>query len=645
MKPATSTSQLLLADDHLVADFPYDPNQVREIKQIDGAKWDKAARVWRIPISSIDKTRTFAQRHHFWIEPDVLRFDLTTPNHDATARLDQNTIVISFPYDPVKVQAIKRFIPGAFFDTKKKVWKAPLTSTGEVLEWSVKFGIVVEPEVLVAHRVQSETTTALFEASRSVEDQVEIPTFVGTLRPYQHAGVAYALKSRRCFIADDMGTGKTAMSLATLEAADAWPAVVVCPASLTLNWEAECNRWLPHRTVSVVRGRKEFVEPADLIVVGWANVATWVEQLKGARGYVWDESHYAKSADTQRTKAAVKISKSCPADGVVLCLTGTPITNRPVEYASQLEILGRLGEFGGRMNFWMRYCGAFKDRWGRWHTDGATNLEELNDKLRASCYIRRTKDQVLKDLPALLHNRLLVIPDPKVMVEYAKAEADIARYLADRAAEIAREIGSNPKSAAVMARMKAESAEHLVRISTLRRLAAQAKMPAVTEWVETVLAGGNKVVLAAHHRDVVTDLANRFGGLKIQGGQDINEIEEMKSRFQTDPAASVITLSIQAAKTGHTLTAAQDIGFVELPFTPADLDQTAARLHRIGQTGVVTAHFLLAAGTIDTYIWDMIESKRAVVNAATDGGIIDSTESLAASLTAHYTQLGLDHFT
>mgnify|MGYP003327454191 CR=1 FL=1 len=644
MRNDVATSQLLLGDDHLILDFPYDPEQVKEIKQIEGAKWDKAAKVWRVPMPSIEAARRFGQRHQFWIDPEVLRFDLTTPKIDAIARLDQQHIAITFPYDPVKVQAIKRFVPGAFFDNKAKCWKVPRSSSGEALEWCVKFGIVVEPEVLSMHRQHTETTSALVDASRSVEDHVDIPTFNGTLRPYQHAGVAYALTARRCFIADDMGTGKTAMSLATLEAADAWPAVVVCPATLTLNWEAECNKWLPHRTVSVVRNRKEMPEPADLIVVGWSNITVWEDLLKKFNGYVFDESHYAKSHTAQRTKSAIKIAKTVTADGVVLCLTGTPITNRPAEYASQLEILGKLNEFGGRINFWTRYCGAFKDRWGQWHTDGASNLTELNDRLRASCYIRRTKDQVLKDLPPMLENRILVEPDPKVMVEYRKAEADIAKFLAERAAEIARELGANPKSAAVMARIKAESAEHLVRIATLRQLAAQAKMKAVTEWVETLLDAGNKVVLAAHHRDVVSELASRFGGLKIQGGQDIDEIEDMKSRFQNNPAAKVITLSIQAAKTGHTLTAAQDIGFVELPFTPADLDQTSARLHRIGQQGVVTSHILLAAGTIDTYIWDLIQSKRSVVNAATDGGELDDSESLSASLTAHYTQLGLDTF-
>jgi hypothetical protein len=161
-------------------------------------------------------------------------------------------------------------------------------------------------------------------------------------------------------------------------------------------------------------------------------------------------------------------------------------------------------------------------------------------------------------------------------------------------------------------------------------------MDAVHEWVDAHLEVGRKVVLAAHHRDVVEALADRYGGLKIQGGQDPAEIEAHKSRFQTEPVdtAPVIVLSIQAAKTGHTLTAAQDICFVELPWTPADLDQTTARCHRIGQQGSVTATYLLCEQTVDEQIHALIAQKRSIVELAIDGRSSggDAGASVAAGL-------------
>jgi SNF2 family DNA or RNA helicase len=194
----------------------------------------------------------------------------------------------------------------------------------------------------------------------------------------------------------------------------------------------------------------------------------------------------------------------------------------------------------------------------------------------------------------------------------------------------------------VIARIKAESNQALVEMSVLRRLAAKAKMDAVIELIEQHLDADKKVVIAAHHRDIVSGLAERFGGLRIQGGMEIEEVEEHKRRFQEESCeeAPVIVLSIQAAKTGHTLTAAQDVVFVELPWTPADIDQTYSRCHRLGQKGSVSVTYLLCEGTIDETMYDLIARKRGVVNAATDGSS-PVIESVGQSLIELFAQRGL----
>jgi SNF2 family DNA or RNA helicase len=479
------------------------------------------------------------------------------------------------------------------------------------------------------------------EDSREVDADIEVAGL--PLLGYQRAGVKYASTARRCFIADDMGLGKTLQAIATVENLDSYPVLVVCPPTLVLNWAKEYEKWLPSRKVSTIKNRKDFPEPGfDVLVVGYSNIKAWENDLKKFSSYIFDESHYCKSPDAQRTKAAVKIAKSAPKDGVVLCLTGTPITNKPAEYASQLQIIGKLDEFGGKWGFYRRYCNAFRDRFGQWNIDGHSNLDELNERLRGNCYIRRTKDQVLHELPPVRHHVLTVDGTAGGMKEYQKAERDIVKYLMDRAAELARELGEKPGSAAVRAKMKAEANQHLVRIGVLRKLAARAKMPAVTEFIESHLEEGKKVVVAAHHREIVDELASKYGNLKIQGAMDVEEIERHKSRFQEMDTedAPVIVLSIQAAKTGHTLTAAQDVLFVELPWTPADVDQTYSRCHRLGQPGSVTSTYLLCAGTIDEEIFSTIERKRAVVNQAVEGGELNPSGA-GAEVFSHYLQLAL----
>lgn len=635
---------LFLADDHLVSISPYDRAEVEQIKAIKGAKWDKVAKAWRVPMSSIVEARDFGTRNGFIIDPQVLTFDLPQKlNPTFGVTLDGGFIYMSFAYDPVKVKGVKQ-IPSVTWHAKTKAWRAPTSSITECIEWAVKFNQEVPVSITsIASEIKEQHDKSV-QQSRSVDAELDVAGL--PLLPYQRAGVAYAAESRRCFIADDMGLGKTIQAIATLEYVyDSYPAVVVCPPNLVLNWAKEYQKWLPSKKVVTVTDRKSFPDGInyDILVVGYSNISHWKKQLESFRSYIFDESHYIKTPTSQRTKAAIKIARTAPKDGIVLCLTGTPVTNRPAEYASQLDVLGKLNSFGGLWGFYRRYCGAFQDRFGQWNTSGNSNLDELNEKLRGSCYIRRTKDQVLKDLPPVRHANIVVTGSPAQMVEYRKAERDIVEYLVERAKQIALELGASPGSAAVVARMKAEANEHLVRISVLRKLAAKAKMESVIEFIESHMEAGLKVVVAAHHREIVDELANKFGGLKIQGGMQVSEVEDAKSRFQEEPCetAPVIVLSIQAAKTGHTLTASQDVLFVELPWTPADVDQTYSRCHRLGQKGSVTATYLLCEGTVDEEIYDLISRKRSVVDAATDGGTVNAkTESVGQMMVGLFAQKG-----
>ena len=641
----SSEKSMDLVDDHLVLTFPYDKKEVENVKLIPGAKWDKVGRVWRVPMSSLDFAREFAYKHDFSIAPEVLRFDLPKPVTTTTGVYRNGEwLMMGFQYDPVKVRAVK-LLPGVTWSANSKAWRAPLTAIREVIKWAETFNERIDPDILAEAEQLEQARVEAIASSKAKDAELDIPTLQGQLLPYQKAGVVYAARAKRCFIADDMGLGKTMQAIATLEHSAGFPAVVVCPPGLVLNWRDEFKKWLPHRDVSIVVNRSEFPEPLsyDVVVVGYSNIEHWCNLLTGHTSYVFDESHYAKTPTAKRTKSAIKMARSAPADGLVLCLTGTPITNRPAEYASQLDILGMLNKFGGLWGFYRRYCGAFRDRFGQWHVDGATNLEELNDTLRSLCYIRRTKDQVLSELPPVRHSRVIVTGSSTAMKEYREAESDIVQYLVDRAREIALEIGASPYSAAVRTRMRAESHEHLMKMSVLRRLAARAKMEAAFEWIDEKIGSGEKVVVAAHHRDIVDAIANHYCGLKIQGGMNVEDVQSAKATFQNGSIddAPVIVLSIQAAKTGHTLTAAQEVLFVELPWTPADVDQTYSRCHRLGQKGSVMATYLLTAGTIDEEMYSLIESKRGIVNAATEGADFEGVNG-AEDIVLNFLQLGLD---
>jgi hypothetical protein len=168
---------------------------------------------------------------------------------------------------------------------------------------------------------------------------------------------------------------------------------------------------------------------------------------------------------------------------------------------------------------------------------------------------------------------------------YRQAEHDLLGYLAERARQEAGRLGTDPAHAAVQAAMRAQAAEHLVAINTLRQLAGHAKRGCVTTWVRQRIAAGEKVMIAAHHRGEVDHYASQFGGLKLQGGQPVAGKEAAKAAFQHQPAAQapVIAVAIGAGGVGHTLTAAA-IGIqAEQAWTPGETQQMKKRLHRIGQ--------------------------------------------------------------
>jgi SWI/SNF-related matrix-associated actin-dependent regulator 1 of chromatin subfamily A len=396
-----------------------------------------------------------------------------------------------------------------------------------------------------------------------------------------------------------------------------YPIAVICPANLTLNWAKEYAKWLPERRVAVVSGRKEFPEHGtyDVVVVGYPNLTAWQAQLTGLGGYVFDESHYLKTYGAQRTKAAIKVVRRATKETPVLLLTGTPVASRPAEYVAQLDLLGQLDSFGGRWGFYRRYCNAHRDKHGQWRLDGHSNLEELNATLRSTCYIRRTKEQVLSELPPIFESTMYFQGSERGQRDYDAASSDLGAWLEQ-----------NGRST--------NAPEQLARISVLRRLAAEAKLPGVFELIDEMVESGRKVVIAAHHRDIVNAIATRYGGLKIQGGMSVAEVEDAKRRFQENPVedSPAIALSIEAAKTGHTLTAAQDIVFVELPWTPADVQQTYSRLHRIGQLGSVRVTYALLAESIDEDIHRAISRKEQVVAGAVDGGdVVESVRQRIAN--------------
>ena len=425
----------------------------------------------------------------------------------------------------------------------------------------------------------------------------------GTLEPFQWAGVRYVLNARRAFLADEQGLGKTVEALAALEADDAYPAVVVCPASLKLNWAREAAHWLPHREVAVVEGRIAVAPRGEITILNYEIVAAHRETLarRGLRALVVDESHYVKNPRAKRTRAVRQLANAVADDGLRLCLTGTPVLNHAEELVAQLRVLDRVGDFGSGAAF------------ARWFQQGPRSEERLHWHLRRRCFVRRLKVDVLPQLPA---KRQVIVPvalDNER--EYRLAEEDVIAWLRSQPLEL------DELDAKIAATLRAE---RLAQLGTLQRLAARGKLSAALHWIDDFLASGEPLVVFARHREVQDAVIARFPEAAHLIGSDAAAAREATVRaFQQADGPQLIVCATRVAAQGITLTRSSNVCFLELEWTPAMHDQAEDRCHRIGQRDAVTAWYLLAADTIDETMAQLIAHKRTHVAAVTEGRELD----------------------
>jgi SWI/SNF-related matrix-associated actin-dependent regulator 1 of chromatin subfamily A len=460
-------------------------------------------------------------------------------------------------------------------------------------------------ETLAELRAEHDEALDAIRASRATTGEPIAQTAAvlgGELAPFQWAGVRYALDGRRVFLADEQGLGKTVEALAALETDGAYPAVVVCPASLKLNWERETAKWLPHRSVAVIHGRVAVPPTAEITILNYEIVAAHREALARLRprALVVDESHLCKNPQAKRTQAVRRLAEAIVPDGLRLALTGTPVLNHADELISQLRVLGRLEDFGSGARFKRQFRGQLSEERLHWH-------------LRRRCFVRRLKSEVLPQLPA---KRQVVVPVPlENEREYRLAEEDVIAWLREQPLDL-REL--NARVAAAM------RAERLAQLTTLQRLAARGKLHAALAWIHDFLASGEPLVVFARHVEVQMAVLERFPhALHLLGSDPIAERDAAVRAFQDPDGPPLIIGATRVASQGITLTRASNVAFLELEWTPAMHDQAEDRCHRIGQRDAVTAWYLLAADTIDETMARIIERKRGLIAAVTDGRRLD----------------------
>lgn len=402
-----------------------------------------------------------------------------------------------------------------------------------------------------------------------------------TYLPYQVEGIRFAKNRDAVLIADEMGLGKTVQAIGWLNChPEIETALVVCPASLKINWAREMDKWLISPCVDVTIINYDVLHKHDM--------SAEYDVV------IFDEAHYLKNKGAKRSRLA----RCIKAKNRVL-LTGTPILNKPIELWHLLHLLDPiLWPLKSYMAYALRYCAAYRNRFG-WVLDGASHLDELRLQLEA-VMIRRLKADVLKELP----------PKRRQIVELPAGGTKISRMMREWSERL--DYYSHVKG------MKDPISVLWTEMASMRKEVALEKLPMAVQLIRDAVESSGQVVVFAHHHEVIDALAKELpGSVVVDGRVPLKDRQLAVDHFQNHHS-KVFIGQIQAAGVGLTLTAASHVIFVELSWVPGEMSQAEDRCHRIGQQDSVLVQHLVLENSLDAKIAKALVRKQGVIERALD---------------------------
>ncbi|HTL41270.1 MAG TPA: DEAD/DEAH box helicase [Pseudolysinimonas sp.] len=454
---------------------------------------------------------------------------------------------------------------------------------------------------------------------------------------------------RTYLLADEPGLGKTAQALLAASVTGSYPLLVVVPNVVKVNWSREVEKWTPHRTATVVHGDGDDIDAfADVVIVNYEVLDRHVAWLsrRGFKGMVVDEAHFIKNKDSQRSKNVLALSRSIRAsqpNALFIALTGTPLINQIEDFRMIWQYLGWIDD----KKPLPRLMKKLED----------TELDPGDPGFFAAArsavidmgIVRRKKQDVAADIPA---RRIADIPvelDGESGRSIREAEAALIARLVERyrrftaaRPELDEDDAIRMVAAAELEESKgSESGDNV--FAMVRRI-GRAKATPAADYTVNLARNVGKVVFFAKHIDVMDAAEAHFAaaGVKtvsIRGEQTAKARTAAIDAFTNDPDVAVAVCSLMTAGVGINLQVASNVVLAELSWTNAEQTQAIDRVHRIGQELPVTAWRIIAAGTIDGRISELIDSKAGLASRALDGEAAAEEEAGSVQLQALVTLL------
>lgn len=469
--------------------------------------------------------------------------------------------------------------------------------------------------------------------SAALDADIDIPAPEGlSYRPYQKAGIAFAHTKRYCLIGDAMRLGKTIQAIGVMNTWETlYKVLVVCPATVKYNWERELRKWLVHDlSIGVVEGGAW--PDTDVVVINYDLLSRHADKLRALTWdvAVYDECHALKNAQAQRSRVVFGYRKT---PGIAaqqdLFLSGSALFKTPIDLWTICKKCDPHGLGRNWFTFTQRYCAPKKTRFGT-DLSGASNLEELQFRMRSTFMIRREKTDVVAEIPPM--RETVVLPKTgleKLVRAEAKAAADelgdFAKLLDGVLDEDAlNEILGYAHADGVERDAEEEAYMEDGPLATVRRDLALAKLGMCIEHIDELLEDEQKIVVFAHHRDVVDALKAAFpDAAMVYGGMSAKAKDDEVLRFQSDPNCRVFIGNIIAAGQGINLSVANLVAFVELSWVPAEMDQAEERIWDVLKTDTNSILRYVVEDTLDERMVRVLDKRQRNVQKAMNFNVLE----------------------
>jgi SWI/SNF-related matrix-associated actin-dependent regulator 1 of chromatin subfamily A len=446
---------------------------------------------------------------------------------------------------------------------------------------------------------------------------------VGLLpRPYQAGGTNYALERQQTLNADAPRLGKTIQAILQANGIAArlprqhirW--LIVCPANAKIQWKREVEKWRTfHGTVKILEGTHDTFD-TDVVIMNWELVPYYGRELLQELGFdfiTYDEAHRLRHLRSQTTKICLGENIMDNSIGATpggirannrLFLTGTPIFTKPVNIwpivrACDPASLGR-----NYYDFGTRYCGAERGAGIRFDPSGASNLEELQIRMRRKFMVRRERRDVAGEIPTSFDR--VVFPKEK-----------FENLLRAESSDLRAQFSSDNRS---LAQILSDAGDaNIAHAASSYEALSLAKLPMCIEHISEQVGAGEKVVVFAHHRSVLFRLKEAFGDCGFfPGGLTTTQRQLQIDRFKDDDTCRVMVAGITAAGEAISFAAANTEIFVEMVYSHGAMEQAEERIVLTEKTDPLSIQFLTVEDSADDVFFDIRATRREEAKRAMD---------------------------